>query len=88
MLFVEPAVMGHGVGRALWTHALRRARVLRWPELLVEADPHALGFYEAMGATVVGERPSTVVPGRVLPLLRVTVTPPDETANEAVTPPA
>jgi GNAT superfamily N-acetyltransferase len=77
MLFVDPGAMGHGVGRALWEHALERARALGWSELLVEADPNARGFYEAMGAEVVGERPSAVVPGRALPLLRaVVVTPP------------
>ncbi|MFF8268655.1 GNAT family N-acetyltransferase [Streptomyces sp. NPDC016562] len=50
LLFVEPAVIGQGVGRLLYRDALRRAVELGVRELVIDADPHAAGFYRAMGA--------------------------------------
>lgn len=49
-LWVEPGAMGQGVGGALFAAVARRAaergaRSLEW-----EAEPHAVGFYERMGA--------------------------------------
>lgn len=53
-LWVDPPEIGRGTGRLLFEHARARAgaagaRVLEW-----DADPHAVGFYAHMGATVVG----------------------------------
>ncbi|WP_034387266.1 GNAT family N-acetyltransferase [Deinococcus sp. YIM 77859] len=70
-LFVAPEFIGRGVGRLLWQDAVTRARGLNWAFLLLESDPHAEGFYRAMGAVRVGEVPSPVLPGRVLPLMRL-----------------
>ncbi|MET9700254.1 GNAT family N-acetyltransferase [Streptomyces sp. NPDC006529] len=50
LLFVEPAAIGRGVGRALYRDAVRRARRLGCHTLLIDADPHAADFYRAMGA--------------------------------------
>ncbi|MGW8781715.1 GNAT family N-acetyltransferase [Streptomyces sp. NPDC055796] len=50
LLFVEPEAIGRGVGRRLYRDALRRAAGLGFRRLLVDADPHAAGFYRAMGA--------------------------------------
>ncbi|MFI1452860.1 GNAT family N-acetyltransferase [Streptomyces roseus] len=50
LLFVEPGAIGRGVGRRLYRHALRRAAGLGVRRLLIDADPHAAGFYRAMGA--------------------------------------
>lgn len=50
LLFVEPEAIGRGVGRALYRYVLRRARELGFRRLLVDADPHAAGFYRTMGA--------------------------------------
>lgn len=69
MLFVEPDRIGTGVGRLLWSDMARRAEEIGFQSLQIEADPGAAPFYEAMGATVVGSRPSGSVPGRHLPLL-------------------
>jgi hypothetical protein len=38
-------------------------------ELIVQSDPHAEGFYRAMGAMRIGTQASTVIPGLALPLL-------------------
>lgn len=50
LLFVEPAVIGQGVGRLLYRQTLRRAVQLGVRRLVIDADPHASGFYRAMGA--------------------------------------
>ena len=73
MLFVEPAEIGRGLGRRLFSAALETARAAGFTRLTVEADPHAEGFYQAMGARRIGEAPSGSVPGRNLPLLAVEV---------------
>jgi GNAT superfamily N-acetyltransferase len=69
-LFVEPDVVGSGVGRALWEHAVATARRLGHGALIVVSDPNAEGFYLRMGARRIGTRPSALEPGRQLPLLR------------------
>lgn len=71
-LFVEPAHIGRGVGRALWTHAVGVARELGIHTLSIDSDPFAEGFYLAMGATRVGSTPSGSIPGRELPRLDFT----------------
>ena len=72
-LWVAPADQGLGAGRALWEASLALAR--RWGRATIEleADPNAVGFYERMGAQVVGSRPSTYEPGRKLPCMRATI---------------
>jgi GNAT superfamily N-acetyltransferase len=69
-LFVEPAAMGQGVGRRLWRHAVATAGNLGCSEMIWQSDPQAEGFYLAMGAQRAGESESTVMPGRMLPLMR------------------
>jgi GNAT superfamily N-acetyltransferase len=69
-MFVEPALIGRGVGRSLWNHAVEQARRLGHANLIVVSDPNAEGFYLRMGARRIGARPSELEPGRNLPLLR------------------
>ena len=69
-LFVDPAAMGQGIGRRLWRHAVATARELECSEMIWQSDPQAEGFYLAMGARRAGESESTVMPGRMLPLMR------------------
>lgn len=69
-LWVDPARLGHGIGRKLWEHAVAAARSYGSASLSLDADPHAEGFYLAMGAVRVGDTQSTVFPGRVLPRMR------------------
>ncbi|MGF1593160.1 MAG: GNAT family N-acetyltransferase [Kiloniellaceae bacterium] len=60
LFFVEPAVIGHGIGRALWEHAVAKARAEGLKRLKVLSDPFALGFYRAVGATLSGKIRSPV----------------------------
>jgi GNAT superfamily N-acetyltransferase len=72
-LWLEPDEIGHGSGRLLFDHAVALAaaagaRVLEW-----DADPHAVGFYERMGAVTVGHAESPL--GRPLPVMRLSIAP-------------
>jgi GNAT superfamily N-acetyltransferase len=73
-LFVDPTAIGQGVGRCLWEHAIATASALGFTALDIQSDPHAEGFYLAMGAHRIGESESTVTPGRMLPQLRFALT--------------
>jgi len=68
-LWVEPAIIGTGVGAALWDAAVDVARSLPFDEMRFAADPNAEPFYERMGARVIGAVPSEVVQGRTLALM-------------------
>jgi predicted N-acetyltransferase YhbS len=70
-LFVETDLVGRGVGRALWRHAVDTARGLGHQALIVVSDPNAEGFYLKMGCRRIGTRPSELENGRQLPLLRL-----------------
>lgn len=74
MLFVEPDVMGKGIGRRLFEHVIENAKSLGFARLTIDADPNAEPFYLAMGALRIGTSPSGSIPGRTLPLLAVTLT--------------
>jgi N-acetylglutamate synthase-like GNAT family acetyltransferase len=69
-LFVEPSAIGYGYGKRLWLHAVETARRLGFHSLALHSEPHAEGFYQAMGTVRVGDVLSTVAPGRLLPLMR------------------
>jgi len=74
-LWVEPAWHGRGAGRFLFEHALDTVRNVRPGRLVIEADPHAAGFYARMGARQTGSTGAPVEgdPGRRLPIFEVNV---------------
>ena len=73
-MFVEPEFIGTGVGRHLFIAARDAARAQGYTCLSIQSDPYAAGFYEAMGAKRIGDRPSDSVPGRSLPLYELDLT--------------
>lgn len=78
-LWIDPVHIGRGFGKQLFNFlrdlsASRGAKALR-----IESDPYATGFYERMGARIVGEVHSESVPDRVLPVLQLDLTPPENT---------
>jgi GNAT superfamily N-acetyltransferase len=75
MLFVAPGHIGTGVGHALFMRLRGDAVSRGCTALRIEADPHAVTFYEREGAVHVGEVPSASIPGRALPLLRLDLAP-------------
>jgi GNAT superfamily N-acetyltransferase len=70
-LYVDPAAMRRGLGRALLAAARALARREGFRALAVHSDPNAEAFYLRHGATRVGDVPSASIPGRTLPLLRL-----------------
>ncbi|KVM80354.1 GNAT family N-acetyltransferase [Burkholderia stagnalis] len=72
-LFVDPDHMGRGVARALWTALRKEAAARGIRHFVIEADPHAMPFYLALGAEKIGEKESAVIPGRGFPILRITI---------------
>lgn len=71
-LMVEPDRAGQGIGRALWEHAVARARALGANAITLDADPNAEPFYLRMGAVTVevaGWEPP-MMPGWRLRLMR------------------
>lgn len=76
LLFVRPAAMGQGAGRALFAALCAQARAGGARTLSILADPGAEDFYRRLGAERVGLAPSDAVPGRSLPLLRYDLRPP------------
>jgi GNAT superfamily N-acetyltransferase len=70
-LFIDPRAIGTGCGRLLWQHLLKAARAHGYCAIEWEADPNAEGFYTRMGAYPIGANESSVVAGRMLPVMRI-----------------
>ncbi|MGH6932055.1 MAG: GNAT family N-acetyltransferase [Dongiaceae bacterium] len=67
---VDRPVVRRGIGRAVWPDLESIARRLGIKSLRVNSDPHARGFYEAMGMRHVADVPSEVFgSSRLLPVL-------------------
>src|SRR5579862_699879 len=73
-LWLEPSLIGRGLGRAMLRHAVAFAAERGFASPLIKSDPFAEGFHLAMGAVRIGEAPAGS--GRNLPLLRIAVTAP------------
>jgi ribosomal protein S18 acetylase RimI-like enzyme len=69
MFFIAPEAVRSGLGRRLWAHLERTARALGATRLEVDSDPHAEGFYRAMGMRRTGQAASGSIAGRMLPHL-------------------
>jgi GNAT superfamily N-acetyltransferase len=69
-LFVDPDAMGLGYGRRLFLRAADVAREWKRGVMEFESDPNAERFYLRLGATREYMVPSTLLPGRSIPLMR------------------
>jgi len=69
LLYISPAFMGQGIGKALFQVAENTARELNCSALRIEADPNAMAFYQRMGARQTGWCRSDVRDARELPLM-------------------
>lgn len=73
-LWVEPAWIGRGIGAQLFRFAADRAGELGAERLEWEAEPHAVGFYEKMGAVWLRDSEPSVW-GRVIPVMGLELMP-------------
>ncbi|MDX1432694.1 MAG: GNAT family N-acetyltransferase [Gammaproteobacteria bacterium] len=72
-VFIDPRHHGAGLGRRLVAHAKQGARARGWRSLRVEADPNACAFYRSCGGEQVGTVASGSIPGRSLPLMKISL---------------
>lgn len=72
-LWVRPSHARRGIGTAMLSHALERARQGGAMGILVDSDPNAEAFYLRAGAVRVGALPAPIPgePGRIRPQLRL-----------------
>lgn len=73
LMYVSPDRLGTGAGRALFQWARDKAHSLGADRMIIVADPHAVAFYEHMGASRIGDYPSGSIPGRMLPQLAMSL---------------
>lgn len=71
LLFIDPSVIGRGVGRMLFERAAGEARRDGGRVLQILSDPNAADFYRRMGAVYRRDEPSDAIPGRFLPLFEL-----------------
>lgn len=78
-VWVDPQHQRTGIGGTLVRHALTEAGVIRPGVVMVEADPHAAGFYRRLGGRDAGSLPAPMPgdPGRRLSVIEM------RTAEEA-----
>lgn len=69
LLFIAPNAIGTGLGGQLYHWSLEQARASDAEIMGILSDPHARGFYTAMGATFIEDRPSKLIENRALPWL-------------------
>jgi len=62
-LWVEPSLIGKGIGRIACEHVFALARQQGWKELRILPEPHAERFYLKAGFSDTGERVPSRVPG-------------------------
>ena len=69
-LFIEPACIRAGVGGALWRQATILARASGARTIVLDADIHAVAFYQHMGAVLVDIADSADIPIASTPRMR------------------
>lgn len=73
-MWVDPAWIGHGIGKKLFQHAVACAKAQGYQTLQLEAEPNAVGFYEKMGMNKIGERLSEMDgQPRIIPIMEMPV---------------
>lgn len=71
-LWVLPDYIGLGIGKKLVIYLKQFLQSKNIVKLKVVSDPNALGFYQKMGGTVIGEWESALQ-GRSLPILEIKI---------------
>lgn len=72
-LFINPSMIGMGVGRQLYEHAKQTCITNRAMFIEVQSDPNAEGFYKSVGMSVTGKQQSGSIEGRYLHILKMLI---------------
>ena len=72
-LFIEPSMIGCGLGRNLYEHAKQVCSDKGAVYIEVQSDPNSEGFYKTVGMNVTGKAQSESIAGRYLPTLRALI---------------
>jgi len=72
-LFVRPEFTRNGIGSLLIEDMTAQARLLGVQTVTIQGDPNAEDFYLAIGAVPGGYRKSESIPGRYLPVFRLSI---------------
>ena len=72
-LFVKPKYLRKGIGKLLIEHLRSEAMLLGIGTITIQGDPNAEDFYLSIGAKPAGYRESVSIPGRFLPVFRMTI---------------
>ena len=72
-LFVRPEHLRKGIGKLLIDHLRSEARLLGIRTITIQGDPNAEDFYRSIGARPAGYRESASIPGRFLPVFKMTI---------------
>ncbi len=70
-LFVEPKLIGTGIGKDLMNHAKKFAALKGAHTIIIQGDPNATSFYLAAGGKLTGEKESVNIQGRFLPTFEI-----------------
>lgn len=71
--YIDPEFIGKGYGEVLWRELMAFCRTCEVKVIELVTSPQATGFYEKMGAVVVGQVASQLREGRLIPKLRAVV---------------
>lgn len=70
-MWIDPGMIGRGLGRRLFEHAAAEARARGAMSMLIDSDPYAEDFYLHLGAVRIGTTPADIEGvRRELPRLR------------------
>lgn len=73
LMFVADGVQGSGLGSMLFRHMMAEARRRDIVLIKIVSHPPSVGFYEAMGAVVVGTKPPTIKATWSRPILSLAI---------------
>jgi GNAT superfamily N-acetyltransferase len=62
-LFIEPASIGMGFGKALWKHMVYTCKGLEVEKVIIAANPKIKDFYIKMGAEMIDETELLIIGG-------------------------
>ena len=73
LMFVADSMQGSGLGSMLFKHMTREAKRRGISVIKIVSHPPSVGFYQAMGAIVIGTKAPTITAGWSRPILTLAI---------------